>query len=59
MDTIARLRVLTFEETLDATLTAEPCLGTMTCGCAVCEIERAQLLARGVRSVRQPWEIAA
>lgn len=45
------LRVVTMPQDIE-----DACAGTFTCDCARCMRQRAALLRRGSRDVRQPWE---
>jgi hypothetical protein len=48
----ARLHILTFSQTP----AAPPCVGGFCCACPACDMERGQIVARGPKKVRQPWE---
>lgn len=55
-----RLRVLTFDrDDPEGAVVEIPCTGSLVCDCPRCVDERAKIMARGSRTVRQPWEVAA
>lgn len=58
---VATLRVLTTDPQPHPNLVAlpdmRPCSGTMTCECERCGRERAQRVRKGVRQIRQPWDV--